>query len=195
MKKLRFLYYHMKAFLKHREPWILLGTVILLILVFKDITFPRVDNTRVGVVTYDSDRAFDIIGRFKDKSSIYEICEYDDPEVLRQDVLGGELECGFIFDEDFDKKADKGRTNGTIEYVYSPYTTKGLVAKEALFSAYLQNYSNDILKKDYPKMFGDQDESMKEEIMELLSDRNAYYISGNDVFEIDIRRGSDSSEN
>ena len=191
MKKMRFLYYHLKAFLKHREPWVLLGTIVLLIFVFKDITFPNVDNTRVGVVIYDSYRANAVTDGLKEKSGVYEVTLYEDPESLKRDVQSGELECGFIFDEDFDTRADKGRLNGTIEYVYSPYTTKGLVAKEALFASFLQNYSNDILKKDYPKMFGNQDESLKEEIMELLSDRNAYYINSNDIFEVDFRQETD----
>ena len=188
MKKMRFLYYHLKALLKHREPWVLLGTIVLLIVVFKDITFPSVDNTRVGVVLYDSYRAIAVTDGLIEKSGVYEVTLYEDPESLKKDVLSGELECGFIFDEEFDAKADRGRLNGTIEYVSSPYTTKGLVAKEALFASFLQNYSNDILKKDYPKMFGNQDESLKEEIMELLSDRNAYYINSNDIFEVDFRQ-------
>lgn len=191
MKKMRFLYYHLKAFLKHREPWVLLGTIVLLIFVFKDITFPNVDNTRVGVVIYDSYRATAVTDGLKEKSGVYEVILYDDPQKLKKDVERGELECGFVFDEDFDSKADRGRLNGSIEYVSSPYTTKGLVAKEALFASFLQNYSNDILRKDYPKMFGNQDESLKEEILELLSDRNAYYINSNDIFEVDFRKETD----
>ncbi len=191
MKKMRFLYYHLKAFLKHREPWVLLGTIVLLIFVFKDITFPSVDNTRVGVVTYDSYRAIAVTDGLIAKSGVYEVSLYEDPEQLKKDVQSGELECGFIFDEEFDVKADRGRLNGSIEYVFSPYTTKGLVAKEALFASFLQNYSNDILKKDYPKMFGNQDEALKEEILELLSDRNAYYINSNDIFEVDFRQETD----
>ncbi len=187
MIKMRFLYYHLKAFLKHREPWVLLGTIVLLIFVFKDIKFPSVDNTRIGVVTYDSYRAVAVTDRLKEKSGVYEVTLYDDPELLKKDVQRGELECGFIFNEEFDSKADRGRLNGSIEYVSSPYTTKGLVAKEALFASFLQNYSNDILEREYPKMFGNQDESLKEEIMELLSDRNAYYINSNDIFEVDFR--------
>ncbi len=191
MKTVRFLYYHLKAILKHREPWILMATVVLLVFVFKDITFPSVDNTRVGVVTYDSYRADAVAGGLKSRSGVYQVTVYDDPYSLRRDVQKGELECGFIFDEEFDQKADRGRLNGSIEYVYSPYTTKGLVAKEALFASFLQNYSNDILAKNYSKMFGNQDESLKGEIMELLSDRNAYYIDSNDIFEVDFRQETD----
>ena len=191
MKTVRFLYYHLKAILKHREPWILMATAVVLVFVFKDITFPSVDNTRVGVVTYDSYRADAVADGLKSRSGVYQVTVYDDPYSLRRDVQKGELECGFIFDEEFDQKADRGRLNGSIEYVYSPYTTKGLVAKEALFASFLQNYSNDILAKNYSKMFGNQDESLKGEIMELLSDRNAYYIDSNDIFEVDFRQETD----
>ncbi|MCR4850675.1 MAG: hypothetical protein K5870_05380 [Lachnospiraceae bacterium] len=191
MKTVRFLYYHLKAILKHREPWILMATAVVLVFVFKDITFPSVDNTRVGVVTYDSYRADAVAEGLKSRSGVYQVTVYDDPYSLRRDVQKGELECGFIFDEEFDQKADRGRLNGSIEYVYSPYTTKGLVAKEALFASFLQNYSNDILAKNYSKMFGNQDESLKGEIMELLSDRNAYYIDSNDIFEVDFRQETD----
>lgn len=191
MRKIRFLYYKAKAMLKHREPWILLCTVVLLVFVFKNITLPRVDNTRIGVVTYDSNRAFDITEKLKDSDSIYEIVRYDSPESLQKDVAKGNLECGFVFDEEFDRLADKGRINGSVEYVYSPYTTKGLVAKEALFASFLQNYSNDILEKNYSKMFGNQDDSLREEIMELLRDRNACYIDSNEIFHVDYRQDSD----
>ena len=143
------------------------------------------------MVTYDSYRAIAVTDGLIAKSGVYEVSLYEDPEQLKKDVQSGELECGFIFDEEFDVKADRGRLNGSIEYVSSPYTTKGLVAKEALFASFLQNYSNDILKKDYPKMFGNQDEALKEEILELLSDRNAYYINSNDIFEVDFRQETD----
>ena len=188
MKKWRFLYYHTKAFLKHREPWVLLATLILLFFVFKNITLPTVDNTRIGVVTYDSYRASDTVSMLEDTSRVYEVVRYEDEESLKKDVRSGDIECGFIFNEDFDRLVEKGRTRGRIGYVYSPYTTKGLVAKESLFAAFLKNYSNDILEEDYPKMFGNQDESLKEEIMELLRDRNAYYIDSNEIFEVELRR-------
>ena len=185
--KLRYIYYHLKALLKRREPWVLIFAVVLLIFVFKGITLPSADNTKVGIVTNGSERAKRVAELMDEDSTIYSVCEYETEEELLTDVRKGALECGFIFDDDFDKLVSHERMKESIQYIYSPYTTKGLVAKESLYSAFLKDYSDDILLSEYRSIFGSNDDSLKEEIEDMLIERNAYYLDGNDIFEVDFK--------
>lgn len=187
MRLIRYIFYHAKASLKKRHTWVLIATIILLIFTYSGITVPSVDNTKVGIITRGSSRAEMILENMERRTTLYEFVKYDDVDALLEDVSDGTLECAFIFADDYDRLFDKKKFRDSIEYVSSPYTTKGLVAKETFYSAFLENYSNEILLSEYNDMFGSNDESLKEEIAEMLKDRNSYYISGNEIFEVDFK--------
>ena len=183
--KLRYIFYHTKALLKKRQTWAVIVTLIFLAFVYSGITFPSIENTYIGVVTYGSKQADEMIDILSKRSALYEIKIYEDDDELKKDILNGTLECGFVFDENFDKFVDKGKLKNTIEYIYSPYTTKGLAAKETIFSAFLDTYSNKIWLKEYPKIFGSFDEDQKKEIIESMEKSNEYYKGSNVIFDIE----------
>lgn len=186
MMKFRYVFYHVKALLKKRETWVLIATIIFLIFVYNGITLPSSDNTSIGVVLSDSSRASSIASIMENKTSLYTISEYKDIDSLKTDVLSGKIECGFIFSDDFDKLMERGKLKDTVKYIYSPYTTKGIAIKETVSSAILEEYSDEILKKQYSKMFGSQDPELKSEILSKLYEQNHYYLDGNDIFEVDF---------
>lgn len=185
MMKFRYIYYHLKALLKRRSTWAVVVTVVFLVFVYWGITFPSIDNTFIGVVTADSERACSIIESIEGRSSLYGIKRYDSADELKNDVMSGKLECGFVFDDNFDRMVDKGKLKNLIEYVHSPYTTKGLAAKETVFSAFLENYSNDVIQKEYGKIFGSFDDETKDDITKSIKESNEYYLEGNEIFDIE----------
>lgn len=187
MDILKFIYYHTKALFMKRYTWVLVGALVLLCLIFGGIRIPDVENTMVGVVMYGNQKAADIVNRMGKETEIYKFVEYDNPERLKEDISIGALECGFIFDEDYDSLYERDRLYKSVEYISSPYTTKGIVAKERFFAAYLKEYSEVILKEESGRIFADNDSENKKKIEDMLLDRNAYYLSGDEVFEVDFK--------
>lgn len=181
--KARYLFYHTKALLKRRSTWALIVSIAFFIAVILGINVPDVENTKVGIFTNGGTYAKKIANNIEEKSSIYEIVEYEDADKLSDDVLSGKLECGFVFSKDFDKKAESGRFKETVSYICSPYTTKGLVAKETLYSSFLKFYSETILEENYEKIYGEKDK----EAMEYLLKRNMEYQDSQDIFTVDFR--------
>lgn len=181
---MRYIYYHLKASLKKRSTWIVIFSFIFLVLVYRGVHIPDSLNVSVGVVLNDSKKARDC---FSNINSIYSFVEYDNEDALIKDVLDGSLECGFVFDEEFDELVDRRRIKSAVEYVYSPYTTKGLSIKETVYSAFLKDYSIDILLDSYDEIFtgavaGENDTLAKD----MLSAQNAYYLEGNNIFAVDF---------
>jgi len=181
---LRVPYYHLKAALKKRSTWILIGSVLLLIFIFSGISLPDNSNVTVGVVTNGRGASLSIVENI---DSMYKFCIYEDEDSLKSAVKDGTLECGFIFAEKFDDRIEKGRLNNLIEYVYSPYTTKGAVIKETVYSAFLKYYSDHILIGSVEDIFGrTKDEDTRRMIEQSLKDKNAYYMGSNDIFTVDF---------
>lgn len=181
---LRVPYYHLKASLKKRSTWMVIISLLFLILIFKGISLPDNNNVTVGVVLNENAESQKIMDNI---NSIYNFSIYDEADSLRQDVKNGTLECGFIFDKSFDEKVKKGRLKNLVEYIYSPYTTKGAVIKETIYSAFLKGYSDLILSDSVVDVFGsDYDKETMEQIEKSLHDKNAYYIDSNDIFTVDF---------
>lgn len=182
MIKFKYLFYHTKALLKKRSTWALLISIVLFVMIILGINTPDALNTRLGIITNDSTYAKKIIANIKNGDGVYEIIEYDNQDALKEDVLSGKIECGFIFSDKFDKKAREGRMKDTIEYIFSPYTTKGLVAKETLYASFLKYYSEVILMDNYEKIYGEYDE----EKADYLLKQNSEYQDSQDIFTVDF---------
>ena len=101
---------------------------------------------------------------------------------MEKDIISGRCECGFVFNEEFDKLVQKGKLKESIEYVCGIYTTKGEVAKESLYAQFLKIYSERILSDEYENIYGEQNE---ENLKELLN-KNAYYLDSSDIFTVDF---------
>ncbi len=189
----RRVFYHTKALLKKRSTWVLICSFVLLFAVIKGMTFPDPDNTRIGFILNDSEYAEKIADDMKKTSDVYSIVLYEDKDEMSKEIVNGNLECGFVFDDSFDESFERGKLNNTVEYVSSPYTTKGMAVRESFSAAFMRQYSFDIIKGSYTKVFGRTDKETKEEILNYIKEKNAYYIDSNEIFEVDFE--GDFSDN
>ena len=180
----KYIYYHLKASFKKRSTYVVILSLALFILVIMGIKLPNSDNVTVGVIKNESqiaDKCFD------NMDSMYSFIEYENINSLENDIITGTIECGFIFSSNFDRDFSKGRLKNSIDYIYSPYTTKGLAIKESIFSSLLTLYSNNILLSSFDEIFIDfEDEKTKEKAKDELIEKNAYYLSSNDIFAVDF---------
>lgn len=183
MRKLRYVFYHLKALFKRRSTWVLIASIVFLCLVLSGVNTPDVRNTSLGVVTFESEYADQIVNDINTSDGAYRVYLYQNETELNKDLLSGKIECGFVFSKDFDKKAGRGKTKDLIKYIYSPHTTKGMIAKETVFASFLKVYSEYILQDAYDGIYGEYNE----DTMEYLLQKNAEYQDSQNIFTVDFR--------
>ena len=179
-----FVYYklQLKLWLKHRICWLQILFLVLLLLVIGNIHIPDAKNSRIGLAGVTSGIAQNIADRLMQKSDVYQFTTYEDPEELEQAVEAGELECGFVFTEDFTKRYEEGSFTDSITYVYTPFTTKGLAVKETVYGAVLELYGEKLLQQNEETIVGQS----SEEISAMLADRYEYYLNSDAIFHTEV---------
>lgn len=179
-----FVYYklQLKLWLKHRICWLQILFLVLLLLVIGSIHIPDAKNSRIGLAGVTSGITQTIADRLMQKSDVYQFTTYEDSEELEQAVEAGELECGFVFAEDFAKQYEEGLFTNSITYVYTPFTTKGLAVKETVYGAVLELYGEKLLQQNEETIVGQS----SEEASTMLAERYKYYLNSDAVFHTEV---------
>lgn len=184
----RKIYFRIKVSLKKTSTWAVVLTALLLLAVLMGISVPDSAETRIGIILGDSSRAERIIKRIEESESIFEIVEYEDRDRLIKDLKKGTMECGLVFNSDFDQNISEGKLKEQIEYISSPYTTKGLVVREVVYASFLKEFGQDILDEEFPKLFeGVSDVISDEEVREYMHNSYGKYLESTDIFTVDFR--------
>lgn len=179
-----FVYYklQLKLWMKHRICWLQILFLILLLWVIGSIHIPDAKNNRIGLAGVTSGITQTIADRLMQKSDVYQFTIYEDPEELEQAVEAGELECGFVFVEDFEKRYEEGSFTNSITYVYTPFTTKGLAVKETVYGVVLELYGEKLLQQNEETIVGQS----SEEISAMLAERYEYYLNSDVIFHTEV---------
>ena len=179
-----FVYYklQLKLWLKHRICWLQILFLVLLLLVIGGIHVPDAKNSRIGLTGVTSGITQTIADRLLQKSDVYQFTTYEDTEELEQAVEAGELECGFVFAEDFEKQYEKGSFADSITYVYTPFTTKGMAVRETIYGTVLELYGEKLLQQNQETIVGQS----SEEISAMLADRYEYYLNSDAIFHTEV---------
>ena len=179
-----FVYYklQLKLWLKHRICWLQILFLVLLLLVIGGIHIPDTKNSRIGLTGVTSGITQTVADRLLQKSDVYQFTTYEDTEELEQAVEAGELECGFVFAEDFEKQYEKGSFADSITYVYTPFTTKGMAVRETVYGTVLELYGEKLLQQNQETIVGQS----SEEISAMLADRYEYYLNSDAIFHTEV---------
>ena len=179
-----FVYYklQLKLWLKHRICWLQILFLVLLLLVIGGIHVPDAKNSRIGLTGVTSGITQTIADRLLQKSDVYQFTTYEDTEELEQAVEAGELECGFVFAEDFEKQYEKGSFADSITYVYTPFTTKGMAVRETIYGTVLELYGEKLLQQNQETIVGQS----SEEASTMLADRYEYYLNSDAIFHTEV---------
>ena len=179
-----FVYYklQLKLWLKHRICWLQILFLVLLLLVIGGIHIPDTKNSSIGLTGVTSGITQTIADRLLQKSDVYQFTTYEDTEELEQAVEAGELECGFVFAEDFEKQYEKGSFADSITYVYTPFTTKGMAVRETIYGTVLELYGEKLLQQNQETIVGQS----SEEISAMLADRYEYYLNSDAIFHTEV---------
>lgn len=181
---MKILFFKVKASLKKWSTWVVIASIAFLLSVLCGIKIP--ENTFVvGIVSNGTEIGNVIIGQ---TDSAFVFKAYESKEEMSEDVSTGLIECGFVFDESFEERLEKNDKEKAVEYIYSPYTLKGQVAKETVFR-YVYEYENSfILSEGLDAVYGDTiDKADKDIIMGKLLGKTGLYLDGNSTFTVDFR--------
>lgn len=179
---IRFLYY-IKIALYRRSTWVVLLTLVFLGFVISGISLPKENNTLVGIITNGSGYAQSIVG---ENESIFSFLSYESENELINDIKTGQIECGFIIDEDFDKNLAKGRGDDSIECIVSPYSIRSEAAKEVLYSRIFNEYSKELMLKAYDSQYPGSIDS-NPIIQEKLIESYQQYAGSDRIFNVEYR--------
>ena len=179
-----FVYYklQLKLWLKHRICWLQILFLVLLLLVIGGIHIPDTKNSRIGLAGVTSGITQTVADHLLQKSDVYQFTTYEDTEELEQAVEAGELECGFVFDKEFAKQYEEGSFTGSITYVYTPFTTKGMAVRETVYGTVLELYGEKLLQQNQETIVGQS----SEEISAMLADRYEYYLNSDAIFHTEV---------
>lgn len=179
-----FVYYklQLKLWLKHRICWLQILFLVLLLLVIGGIHIPDTKNSSIGLTGVTSGITQTIADRLLQKSDVYQFTTYEDTEELEQAVEAGELECGFVFAEDFEKQYEKGSFADSITYVYTPFTTKGMAVRETIYGTVLELYGEKLLQQNQETIVGQS----SEEASTMLAERYEYYLNSDAIFHTEV---------
>lgn len=165
----------LKAWAKRKTSWAQVLGMVLLALLISQIHLPGAENTKIGICAAPEKSAQRILEALKTRESIFEFSEYAGEADMRQDILSGVIECGFVFSGDDARK-------GAVTYICTPFSAKGLVAQETFFAAFFEGYSDKILTDNEADIFGKSDEDITRKLLEKKQD----YLRNNVMFQMDI---------
>lgn len=179
-----FVYYklQLKLWLKHRICWLQILFLVLLLLVIGGIHIPDTKNSSIGLAGVTSGITQTIADRLMQKRDVYQFTTYEGTEELEQAVEAGELECGFVFAEDFEKQYEKGSFADSITYVYTPFTTKGMAVRETVYGTVLELYGEKLLQQNQETIVGQS----SEEASIMLAERYEYYLNSDAIFHTEV---------
>ena len=172
----------LKAWVKKKSSWLQLAGMVLVVLLIAGIKIPDVNNTEIGLCNQDGTFAQDVIEKLQKRESVFRFEEYDDEEKMQKAVVSGELEGGFVFEDGMEKALKRGRKKNLITTITTPLTTKGAVARETVFAAFFERYSEDILQEQEKQVFGLE----RKEISEALLEKNQEFLNSDEIFRIDF---------
>lgn len=186
----------LKAWCRKKTCWLQIAGMCLLLAIVMSIAIPAQNNCFVGICNIQGHDAEKMVNILEDSDSIFEFRRYTDEAEMRQDILSGKIECGFSFSEDFQEKLGTLDVENCLSYIETSFSTKGKVARETVYTAFLQILGEQILKESLDDIYGSYDEEL---LKELLA-KNQEYLDSDQVFQIKEQRvetvanGSTSSD-
>ena len=159
-----------QLFLKQniRKPatWLMLVLMLVLLWIVGNIHMPDGTNRTVMVCYQDSDyekEIANVLGNSKTEF-VFQSCE--NPSDVYEAVEKGNAECGFVLDEDFDKRIAGGDWDELVVCYTSPFGTKTEVAKENFYAAMFPVYSKWLLIATEEDIYKKTNDGRMEELLE-----------------------------
>lgn len=180
-KRVIWCWLQLKLQLKKPVHWIQLLAMGILVWVITAVTLP--DNENMQVLLCNEAGAFgeEFVQQLKDCKSLFLFREVKDADTLRQEVLAGRAECGFVLKKGLEEKLIRERPQQLIQFFCPDASTKEAVVRETVFRELFAYSSNMLLEQTSAAAFSGKD---KEKAIAFARERNAYYQNSDEVFDV-----------
>lgn len=155
--------------------------------------FNETEVLRVGIVTRDGDS---VAQKTKELlvNGDYSVDFYvaASANTLKDDILNGNAECGYIFDSGLKQKLDSGKYDDAIERIINRSDYVSAMTDEIVFSAMFKVYALDIAV-NYVKS-GEIFERVEERAVESVKKSYEKYLENDQTFHIDFKMLDDKED-
>lgn len=165
---------------KNIRSWLLLILMFFCFELYQQMAIPKDYQRVVGVVCEDSVYGQQIYGNLENSASKFVFTLFTNEENMIRQVKNHTLECGFVFNQEFDEAFQNNNFAKAIDWYVSEQQVYANVARETVSAAMLQVYANLLLEERQEYIFGKQDEQQ----LERLYAYNKQYLQNRDLFEL-----------
>lgn len=172
----------LKLYVRKIVSWLQVIGMATLVWLVSCISIPDSSNVTAGIVCGEDGYGKEITASLLENDEIFLFRQYDNTEELYRDVISGRLECGFVIENNLDRKLREGDLEEIITYIATPLATKGETIQEVVYAEVLRVYSDEILKASEKTIYEDTDEARTQKLLE----RSRYYQNSDMVFRLEI---------
>lgn len=161
------------------------GQLVLLILLYVTIATiqpPTAQNARVGVCVEEVNSSW-VFPELEKRTGEIGFVPFFDEKELYEAVISAKIDSGFVFPERWEEQKK-------IIFLCSPFTTKGELAKEAVFTACFPTLSEHFLLQEDERIYGTPDAKRQQYLLE----RNRLYLNGGELLELQVQTLSHKGE-
>lgn len=173
-----------KAAFTRKRNWILWGMWILILWLLVSLRIPESNQCQVGIWYPDTRDATQIAELLQNEEDSLLFVRYEQKEDLEKAVLEGQLDCGFIMQKDLDDRIQAENLRQSILYLYTPFTTKGEIAKEYVYAAYMKVYDPVFLQTQVEGMLQSSEDA--EKVNAYLASRSLEYRNSDVLFDMEL---------
>ena len=176
---------------KSKRTWLMLLLMILACVLYRNLCVSQNSELGVGIICKDSVYGKQIFDILQQEDSHFRFEEFEDEEQLLKQVKNHMLECGFIFDKEFDEAFLQDDLDKTIPWYVSEQQVHANVARETVSAALLRVYAKQEIQRDQKQIFGTEDQEQLERLLKY----NADYLQGDLLFHMNtdqVLRESDT---
>ncbi|MBQ8627456.1 MAG: hypothetical protein IJ419_15030 [Agathobacter sp.] len=178
----------LKQNMKKLGAWLMMAAMLFLLWITTNIQMPDTANTTVAICYNESKYEGDIVQILEDSKTEFIFVGYDSDREVYEAVERGNAECGFVFDENFDQRIEKGEWDSVIMCYTSPFGTKTEVAKENLYATLYPIYSRWLLTATEEEIYKVSNPSRIEELLA----KHDEYVGGTSIVTFEeVRIGGD----
>ena len=172
---------NIRSVLKGGILYVTLAAMLLICLILSGITHNNPDDITVGIVSFDQSEFRDAL-MIKLRNNSYAYNMYENEDDLKDAVLKGEADYGFIISDDMVGRINSDNTDGSVGFVTTPFALYGEVVCESFAQNFIAAASEYIIEDEAYKAFDEADDKLTDK----LNAANEEYLDSDLLFDVNI---------
>lgn len=172
---------NIRSVLKGGILYVTLAAMLLICLILSGVTQSDPYDIKIGIVSEDtSEFADSLMSKLRKDTYTYNM--YEDEDEIKQAVIRGEVNYGFILSDDMIDRIASDDTDGSVGFVTTPFALYGEVVKESFAQSFIAAASEYMIINEAGNAFADADD----ELTDKLITANEEYLDSDLLFDVNI---------